>query len=91
MVEAVKPEGYDRWLEGVQWQVHNRGVDYASAFGLEAHGEEAGAFAYTRFRNPENRIPTSGDNAGDIPEALRSGNKGEAVEIEPEPSMTMEQ
>ena len=91
VIEAVKPAGYDAWLEKVQWQVHNKGADYASAYGLEGQGEVVGAFAYTRFKDPEHLVATSGDEAGDIPEELRDGGAGQIAEIEPEPQLTLEQ
>jgi hypothetical protein len=90
VIEAVKPAGYDNWLEKVQWQVHNKGDSYKQAFGLESQGEVAGAFAYTRFKAAEHLLATSGDEAGEIPQELRSDGDG-AIEIEAEPQMTLEQ
>ena len=90
VIEAVKPPGYDTWLEKVQWAVHNRGEEYRSQFGLESAGEEVGAFAYTRFRDAEYLKATSGDAAGEIPAELREA-AGEVVEIDPEPQMSLEQ
>jgi hypothetical protein len=91
VIEAVKPAGYDTWLETVQWQIYNKGEVYRAAYGLESQGEEVGKFAYTRFKVKEGKTPTSGDYAGPIPEALREKGESELVEIEPEPQMTLEQ
>ena len=59
-------------------------------YGLESIGEEVGAFAYTRFKGNENLRATSGDAAGEVPRELREA-AGEVVEIEAEPTMTVEQ
>ncbi|KIW06105.1 uncharacterized protein PV09_03273 [Verruconis gallopava] len=91
IIESVKPAGYDSWLEKVQWQIHNRGESYRKNFGLENEGEAVGAFAYTRFKDPENLKPTSGDHAGEIPDAMKDEVPDSIVEIEPEPQMTLEQ
>lgn len=55
----------------MQWQVHNRGDAYAERHGLADRGEAVGAYAFTRFKSAEEKMATSGDQAGEVPESLR--------------------